>query len=315
MKIAINKDFNLDHIFDCGQCFRWEKEEDGSYTGVAFGRAVNMAYDGELLTIDEAPRLARASSGADGGAARGALRGARRSAAASAALEEAGDVLRGLPRSAAASAALWRDYLDLATDYGQIKAELSSDDKMKAAIDYGYGIRILNQDPWETFVSFIISQNNNIPRIKGCIEKLCEMFGDNIGEFRGKERFSFPNVETLATLSVQDLAPVKLGYRAPYIIESAKKVKAEGLPTKENLLEFKGVGPKVANCIKLFALRDTASFPIDTWMVKIMNHFYGFAEGDKKGMQDFATSHFGQYGGYAQQYLFYYARSLDELKK
>lgn len=274
MQIKIEKDFNLDHIFDCGQCFRWEKEEDGSYTGVAFGRAVNMAYDGEVLTIDEAPRLARASSGA-----------------------------------------LWRDYLDLATDYGQIKAKLSSDDKMKAAIDYGYGIRILNQDPWETFVSFIISQNNNIPRIKGCIEKLCEMFGDNIGEFRGKERFSFPNVETLATLSVQDLAPVKLGYRAPYIIESAKKVKAEGLPTKENLLEFKGVGPKVANCIKLFALRDTASFPIDTWMVKIMNHLYGFDESDKRGMQNFATSHFGQYGGYAQQYLFYYARSLEELKK
>lgn len=307
MQIKIEKDFNLDHIFDCGQCFRWEKEGDGSYTGVAFGRAVNMAYDGEVLTIDEAPRLARASSGADGGAPR--------SAAASDALDEAGDVLRGAPRSAAAGDALWRDYLDLATDYGQIKAELSSDDKMKAAIDYGYGIRILNQDPWETFVSFIISQNNNIPRIKGCIEKLCEMFGESLGEFRGKVRYSFPAIETLAGLTAQDLAPVKLGYRAPYIIESAKKVKAEGLPTEENLLEFKGVGPKVANCIKLFALRDTASFPIDTWMVKIMNHLYGFDEGDKKGMQDFAASHFGQYGGYAQQYLFYYARSLEELKK
>ena len=272
MKIKIEKDFNLDHIFDCGQCFRWEREDDGSYTGIAFGKVANLRYDGGQLLITG-------------------------------------------PGAGDEDEAFWRDYLDLGTDYSAIKARLSKDEKMRDAIDFGYGIRILNQDPWETFVSFIISQNNNIPRIKGCIEKLCELFGQSLGVYKGKERFSFPDINTLAALGAGDLAPVRLGYRAPYIVESAEKAGREGLPTKANLLDFKGVGPKVANCIRLFALRDTESFPIDTWMVKIMHYLYGFEEGDKKGMAKFAEENFGKLGGYAQQYLFYYARSLEELKK
>lgn len=263
-----NKDFNLDHIFDCGQCFRWEKEEDGSYTGVAYSKACNMNYDGHLLRITEAAGEARAE--------------------------------------------LWERYLDLGRDYNQIKADLARDQKMGEAIRYGYGIRILKQEAWEALISFIVSQNNNIPRIKGCIEKMAELFGEPLGEFRGKERFAFPTAQKLASLSIEDLAPVRLGYRAGYILDTAKCVVQEGFVDSQDIEKYLGVGPKVANCIKLFGLQQYDSFPIDVWMKKIMNHLYGLST--KKEMEDYANAHFGVLGGFAQQYLFYYARGLEELK-
>ncbi|MEG0156843.1 MAG: DNA glycosylase, partial [Anaerovoracaceae bacterium] len=133
--------FNLEHIFDCGQCFRWEPQEDGSYTGIAGKTIANIAYqEGEVII--------------DGGG----------------------------------SEAFWKNYLDLERNYGEIKKELiCKDPSIKEAIDYGYGIRILNQDRWEALISFIISANNNIPRIKKNIESLAQGFGTLAGEFRGKE--------------------------------------------------------------------------------------------------------------------------------
>ena len=277
IQIKIEKDFNLDHIFDCGQCFRWEKEEDGSYTGVASGKVARMAYEDGVLTI-EGPGAGAGDGGAGGaGACDGACAGD----------EE-----------------FWRDYLDLDRDYGQIKKSLKG---VGDAIEYGYGIRILNQDPWETLISFIISQNNNIPRIKGCIEKLCRLYGEPLGTFRGKEYFGFPGPEDLAEA---DLSEVKLGYRAGYITDTARRVCEQGMPEAGELLDCKGVGPKVANCILLFGYRKYDSFPIDVWMKKIMNQLYGFDEEDRKGMEKFARENFGQNSGFAQQYLFYYVRGL-----
>ena len=173
----------------------------------------------------------------------------------------------------------WRHYFDLDTDYGEIKSALvSSEPRIKAATDYGYGIRILNQDLYETIISFIISQNNNIPRIRKNIEALCDSYGERIND----DFAAFPSPEALASAKEDDLAKLRLGYR--------------------------GIGPKVADCIMLFGLHQVAAFPIDTWVKHIMNDMYGFDEKDVKGMQRFADERFGELAGYAQQYLFYYYR-------
>lgn len=270
-------DFDTDHTFDCGQCFRWDREEDGSYTGVAFGRAVNIKKDGDDLIIENCTE----------------------------------DDYKNI----------WSDYLDAGRDYGGVKALLSAhDDVMKSAVEYGQGIRLLHQDPWETLISFIVSQNSNIPRIKKCVESLCSNFGESIGEYRGRERFAFPTAERLAGLTQEDLAVCRLGYRDKYILETAAAVSADGgaalaaargLPfadAEKYIRSLKGVGPKVANCILLFGLLKYESFPLDVWMKRIMHELYGFNEGDMKGMAAYARENFGEYSGFAQQYLFYYAR-------
>jgi len=204
----------------------------------------------------------------------------------------------------------WYDYFDLTTDYGAIKDELvRNEPKIEKACEYGYGIRILRQDLFETIISFIISQNNNIPRIRKNIESLCETYGEEIGDIEGKTVYAFPTPEALADADEEELSELKLGYRGPYIIETAKKYLEAGCPTcREELLSMHGVGPKVANCIMLFGLSDVAAFPIDTWVRQIMTDMYGFADKDVKGMQRFAEEKFGSYAGYAQQYLFYYYR-------
>ena len=273
------RDFNLDHIFDCGQCFRWEKNEDGSYSGIAFGKTARIDYDSEKETL----------------------------------------IIHNADESDFEN--IWRNYLDLDRDYGKIKTELAEKDSVICeAMEYGHGIRILNQEKWETLLSFIISQNNNIPRIKKCINSLAEILGEYAGEYEGKKYYSLPTPEVLAGATLEDLAPCKLGYRAKYLIETAKQVHAEGIEslealsgcefsssdTCEALRSYCGVGPKVANCIALFAMGKFDSFPIDVWVKKVMNQMYGFDENNLKGMAEFAAEKFGQYGGIAQQYLFYY---------
>lgn len=273
------RDFNLDHIFDCGQCFRWEKNSDGSYSGIAFGRVAKIDYKDDCETV--------------------VIHGAT---------EE--DFER-----------VWKKYLDLGRDYSKIKKMLSDrDETIRDAIDFGGGIRILNQDKWETLISFIISQNNNIPRIKKCINSLAETLGEAGGTIDGKVYYNLPTPERLASATIDDLAPCRLGYRAKYLIETAKMVCSEGIEaleelekeqfsaeeTCEALRRYSGVGPKVANCIALFAMGKINSFPIDVWVKKVMNTMYGIAEGDVKAMARFARENFGEYGGIAQQYLFYY---------
>ena len=280
------KDFNLDHIFDCGQCFRWTRQEDGSYTGIAFGRVVNMQVGGanqDELIIDGCCEK---------------------------------DFYN-----------IWHGYLDMGRDYGNIKSVLAEQDEiMTGAIAAGEGIRILKQELWETMVSFIISQNNNIPRIKGCIENLCRLFGESAGEYNGTEYFNIPSPEKMAGLTVEDLAPCRLGYRAPYLIETARQVLAKGGieaveaelaamadPDQacEYLRGFQGIGPKVASCIALFGLARLDAFPIDVWVRRVMNRLYNIEEKDVKAMSTYARDHFGENGGIAQQYLFYYIRGLE----
>ena len=268
--IVINdvKDLDLTHTFECGQCFRWVPSGD-AYAGAAGDKAARISLEDGTLTIE-----------ATGGG------------------EE-----------------FWKSYFDLGTDYGKIKEELASGEpRIADACAYGSGIRILNQDPFETIISFIISQNNNIPRIRKNIESLCRAYGTVIEGSEAVSRdgepvYSFPSPEALAEAEVSDLAELRLGYRSGYIKASAEQYLKEGCPDcREGLLSFHGIGPKVANCIMLFGLRDTAAFPVDTWVKQIMNDMYGFEMNDVKGMQAFASERFGALAGYAQQYLFYYYR-------
>jgi N-glycosylase/DNA lyase len=277
-------DFHPDHTFDNGQCFRWNREADGSYTGVAFGRVVNIGYGEETLTIDNAPT--------------------------------------------GSFEAVWKNYLDLNRDYGAIKRMFSEKDPaMKEAVAYGGGMRILQQDKWETLISFILSQNNNIARIKKCVEGLCAAHGKPVGTYRDRLYYAFPSPEELADLSPGELDVCRLGYRAKYIVETAKQIAADGGKTLygldkasaeeayEYLLSLSGVGPKVANCIMLFSMGKYESFPLDVWIKRVMHQVYHIEEGSVKKMQEYAASHFGEYGGIAQQYLFYYMREISKSKR
>lgn len=212
----------------------------------------------------------------------------------------------------------WKHYFDLDRDYGKVKEELSTDKIMKEAIQYGWGIRILNQDPWETLISFIISANNNLKRIKNIIEKLSIKFGKEVS-WEGSSYYTFPTPESLANAEEEELRECGCGYRGPYIKKTARMV-ADGLispyhlkelPYQEahkELLRFTGVGDKVADCILLFSMEKTEAFPVDVWVKRVMEYFYADQEISAKQIKSIAKERFGKYPGLAQQYLFYYAR-------
>ena len=274
MKIDV-RDFNLKHIFECGQCFRWNANLNGSYTVVAGNRIATLSMEytnaektAGILNIDTA--------------------------------------------SCRESEEFWRNYLDLYRDYGKIKEVLAErDDVMRRVIPFGGGIRILKQDSWEATVSFLISQNNNIPRIKNNIRDLSKLLGESIGFYAGEEYFGIPSPEALAKVTEEELAPVRLGYRAKYLIETAKCIVSKGRQVIESdVKSFCGVGPKVANCINLFGLGKVESFPIDVWIKKTMKDLYGIKKDDE--MKAYAERTFGEYAGIAQQYLFYYVREVGK---
>ena len=275
------KSFKVKDIFDCGQCFRWNEENDGSYTGI-FGRNVlNVKESGEDIVFEGI---------CDGN------------------IEE-----------------VCKNYFDLDRNYEEIKRNLSNvDENLKEAIKYGGGIRILNQDLWEMIISFIISANNNIPRIKGIIDRISAKYGHKI-EFRGKEFYTFPTVEELSKASKQDFRDLGAGFRDKYIYETTlminnKIVTLEELQSEKNtkkvrekLLTLCGVGPKVADCILLFSsLKRFDVFPIDVWVRRVMNDLYIHNEDEKKvskaQIEKIAVEKFGELEGIAQQYLFYWKR-------
>lgn len=217
-----------------------------------------------------------------------------------------------------------KKYFDLDRNYEEIKETLSLiDDNMKESIKYGEGIRILNQDLWEMIISFIISANNNIPRIKGIIERMSAKYGQEI-KFRGTSYYTFPTIDELSQASVKDLKDLGLGFRDRYVYETTKKIK-EGKINLENLkqestnevrkqlLTLTGVGPKVADCIMLFStLKRFDVFPVDVWVRRVMNDLYIHNEDEtkvnKKQIQEIARDKFGALEGIAQQYLFYWKR-------
>ena len=272
--------FELDDIFECGQCFRWNKEENGSYTGVIGKSVINVEKRGDEVIF-------KGNCNGD--------------------IEKICD-----------------DYFDLNRDYTKLQNELSKiDNYLKESIEYGKGIRILNQNLWETIISFIISANNNIPRIKGIIERLAKNYGQEI-EFNGKSYYTFPTANELSNVSIEDFRSLGLGFRDVRLYETTKMIlnkevdleKLKELPTnqaREELLKLSGVGPKVADCILLFStLKRFDVFPIDVWVRRVMNELYIKNEDEnkvsKKEIQKLADTKFGNMQGLAQQYLFYWKR-------
>ena len=273
--------FELKDIFDCGQCFRWNKEEDDSYTGVFECNVINVSKNGKDV------------------------------------------IFKGICKGDIEEVCI--KYFDIDRDYESIKKKLSKiDEHMKKSIEYGKGIRILNQNLWETIISFIISANNNIPRIKGIIERISERYGEEI-EYNGKKYYTFPTIEQLSKASVSDLRKLGLGFRDVRVYETTqiilnKQVDLEYLQNekdfnkvRETLLTLPGVGPKVADCILLFStLKRWEAFPIDVWVRRVMNELYIKNEDetkvDKKQIEKIAYEKFGDLAGLAQQYLFYWKR-------
>ena len=208
--------------------------------------------------------------------------------------------------------AVWRGYFDLDADYEEKRRRLSAIRPILAeASSYAPGIRILRQDSWEALCSFLISQNNNIPRIKGIIERFCQAFGSPIP---GSSFFSFPTPEALASRCLEDLAPLRAGFRAKYLLDAAKKVAGGEISLEEisresagfgriELQKILGVGPKVAECTLLYGYHKTDCFPMDVWMKRAMAIL----------LPDYSAEDFGEDAGLAQQYLFHYSRMHPEL--
>ena len=273
--------FELPHIFECGQCFRWNKQANGSYTGVIKNGVLNVQKEKDTVIFK--------------GICDGNIK----------------DVVT--------------EYFDLDRDYEKIKEQLSKIDlNVSKSVNYGNGIRILNQDLWETIISFIISANNNIPRIKGIIERLSTKYGKCV-DWNGKKYYLFPTPKELKDVTVEDYRNLGLGFRDIRLFETThmildKKVDLEKLQNekdtskvREELLTLSGVGPKVADCILLFStLKRFEVFPIDVWVRRVMNDLYiknpDETKVNKKEIEKLAQNKFGNLAGLAQQYLFYWRR-------
>ena len=275
--------FKLEDIFDCGQFFRWNKQEDGSYIGVIKDAVIKVEQkNNKIIFSGESDRDFKS---------------------------------------------IINYYFDLETNYSDYKNKLSKvDEFLSESIKFGEGIRILKQDLWECIISFIISANNNIPRIKKIIERLSEKYGEKI-VFDDKEYYKFPTPEALGKASVQDLRDLGVGFRDKRIYNTTKMVlekqvdleKIEKLENtnlmRDELLKLDGVGPKVADCILLFALKRLDVFPIDVWVRRVMNDLYIHKDDEekvnKKELQKLAEEKFGSLSGMAQQYLFYWRRETS----
>lgn len=286
------KNFELDHIFECGQCFRWYKEESGSYIGVAKGRVIELEKkDCDVIIYNTTEDDFHS---------------------------------------------IWLEYFDLNRDYSDIKNSLKKDPILKQAVQYGDGIRLLKQDPFEIIISFIISANNRIPMIKRAIKTISEKWGDKV-EYKGKVYYTFPTLEQLSKATMEDLQKCSIGFRAKYIKDTVTKLYNNNIKNENSFKEeydinwiisqeddlcykslqiFNGVGPKVADCIMLFSMGKYSAFPVDVWVKRGMQYFYLAPDVSLKKIREFGREKFESLSGFAQQYLFYYAREnkIDVLK-
>lgn len=259
-------DLDLAQTLDCGQSFRWTEREDGSFSGIAFGKYVKVRLENNTLYIENTTK--------------------------------------------ADFEKIWYDYFDFSLDYGKIREEISRlHPVLCEAAKYAPGIRILRQEPYEALCTFIISQNNNIKRIKGIVQRLCESFGEKIDG-----GYAFPTAEKMSFLSTDDLAPLRAGFRNRYLVDAAQKVASGEVDLEKcrtcdydearaELMKITGVGVKVADCTLLFGLHRIEAFPIDVWMKRAMEKLF----------PDMKPDDFGEYAGIAQQYIFHYSRMHPEL--
>lgn len=209
----------------------------------------------------------------------------------------------------------WSRYFDLHRDYSALKQSFASlDPYLKTAVTLCGGIRILHQEPFETLISFIISANNNIPRIRECIERLCQHFGEMVScPWEEHQTFyAFPAPEVLAAVTPEEISlKCHTGYRSAYIVEAAKRYVSCGGDFCD-LRAYRGVGPKVEACIQLFTGLRTDAFPVDVWVRRVLEELYFDHSPTEKEISAFVSEHFGKMAGFAQQYLFYWRRIVDK---
>lgn len=266
--------FDIEQTLECGQCFRFNKLGEKEYVIVAMSKVLHIKQTNERIEF--------------------------------------------YPTTKKEFEEIWLDYFDLNRDYLEIKKIVSDGDKiMQKAVEFAPDIRILNQDPWECLISFIISQNNRIPMIKQVIKNISEMYGTKANDY-----YLFPTLEQLSKADESSLISCKTGFRAKYILDAIKNVSDGNVDfeklkdyvtddARNKLMEIKGVGQKVSDCVLLFSMRRGDVFPTDVWIKRVMEHFYFGGEETKiKTIHEFAQNKFGKYAGFAQQYLFHYARTI-----
>lgn len=270
--------FVVSQTLECGQCFRFTQIGEENYIIVAFGKILNIYCDGTDIVFKNTTE------------------------------EEFNNI--------------WYNYFDFGRNYNDIKKKISENDEiLQKAVEYAPGIRILNQDRFECLISFIISQNNRIPMIKKVISNISKKYGRYIGSVDGEEYYAFPNPEELIKADEAGLMECKTGFRAKYIIDAVQKVihgeinlNADDMDTetlRKMLMTIKGVGPKVADCTMMFSFGRCETFPTDVWVKRIMSELYfNGREASVKEIHQKAEECFGDYAGYAQQYLFNYARQF-----
>ena len=272
-------DFDLAQTLECGQCFHFVKLDENDYVLTAKGRLLHVSQEDDTVTFYDTEK------------------------------DEYVNV--------------WKDYFDMDRDYSAIKKKLlKKDDKLKDAIESMWGVRILNQDFFETLISFIISQNKQIPHIKKIVSDISAKFGTYNGTYGGVDMYTFPTLEQLTNASEEDFKELKTGFRAPYIMDAIRRNMAGQFDENElknmeydscikELMTIKGVGEKVANCVSLFGLGKKEAFPVDVWIKRIMETMYFDGEDTPKDkIAAFAKEQFGDLGGFAQQYLFYYGKTI-----
>ena len=270
--------FVVSQTLECGQCFRFTQIGEENYIIVAYGKILNIYCDGTDIVFKNTTE------------------------------EEFNNI--------------WYNYFDFGRNYNDIKKKISENDEiLQKAVEYAPGIRILNQDRFECLISFIISQNNRIPMIKKVIGNISKKYGRYIGSVDGEEYYAFPNPEELIKADEAGLMECKTGFRAKYIIDAVQKVihgeinlNADDMDTetlRKMLMTIKGVGPKVADCTMMFSFGRCETFPTDVWVKRIMSELYfNGREASVKEIHQKAEECFGDYAGYAQQYLFNYARQF-----
>lgn len=265
------KCFNLKYTLECGQCFRWEKVNENEYVGVIKDRVVRLRQVEDILYVWSSKK------------------------------ENLEEVIK--------------EYLDLDKDYEKLEETISKIDKnIQCALEYSSGIHILNQNPFETIISYIISANNNIKRISKSVKDISKMYGKKV-EFECNTYYLFPTLDEIKNITIDDLLKAGTGFRARYIlkdieyfvnnlgyIESLNNM--DTLTARKSLMSLMGVGPKVADCILLFAYKRSEVFPVDVWIKRIMEKLYFNRNVNVKEITEFASDKFGGYSGIIQQHLF-----------
>ena len=271
--IKIKNNFDLKATITCGQIFRFI-EEDNSFTIIIKDRIINLKEDGDYILIESSKE------------------------------ENLQKIIN--------------DYFDLNRDYKVIEQEIiNKDSKIKDAITFSKGLKMIHQDPFETLIAYIISQNNRVPSIANALNLLSMNYGEKV-VFKDKEYYLFPTIDNLSKLSIDDFRNCKVGFRDKYLYEiieciNNKKLELDkihnmsGAEALKYLVNFKGIGIKVASCILLFAYQKFDVYPVDTWVKKFMKEDYNI-EGEKN-IREFTNKTYGEYSGLAIQYMFNYKRN------